>query len=170
MELIAIGVKTARIRSWFWGLNRARFPRRYWIATMQVIERRYDPLVRIAELKMDFTLRQRLWEQQVEECREPNDALVELEHKELMYRAHRLHVNMCGQLMPTLGRSSFGRSILLPESYYDLRARVKEVEKEVRLEERAKAELWIKILTLILTGITGIIGAAIGLVSVANKH
>jgi len=117
-----------------------------------------------AELNLDlFDLLE--WEQNVED-------------RELITTANKLDIDL-GEIPrpepeeyqePGLWKvGSHGNEILYDESRREIKKAVRELMPEYRKERRDAVEFYIKIITLIMTVMTGFVGAATGLVALLKK-
>ena len=138
------------------------------------LERTYKLKIAAARRRGDSVEERDLKQSSESESREYSDALHEIASQKLLARARKRHLSFRDVPKkdweePTWERGEWGNKYLDSRAYDALDKIVRQAEREYAKERREVWEFRVKMLTAILTAITGIVGALIGLTALLKK-
>jgi hypothetical protein len=151
------------------------FPKQYCLRGLKRTEEHHKKLLKAAAPQEKYDLKSELdsdiWEWL--------DWLTEIEDAELIAKAAKMDIYLDEIPLPPLEPGedrpnhyrigNFGNRLLCKESREALVRKVRERAATYRKERREIVELYIKVAAIIITGITGLLGAATGLVALLKK-
>lgn len=165
---------TMRIRYWFWSLVEHRFSEWDLTRRRHRLERQYDADIAAAKAKGNWDEVNQLEEMKFSETRACIDAREQIVTRRLLAKAEQFTVSLDEITLPNQQeshweRDAYGHYSLTRRSFSALRKAVHQAEREYSKERQETWEFRVKVLTALLTAITGLVGAFIGLVALLKK-